>query len=621
MNGKTPTNPQPVLKINNSLITNPLQVANIFADHYKSISDRKETNLPKTTYHPRKQKNQEYNKEFTMKELRTAITKSKKTSPGPDEIHNEMLKNLPNSMLLLLLSTFNWFWRSGSIPDQWKSANVIPILKAGKDPFSPASYRPISLTNTLCKIYEKIVNDKLLWYLEDNKLLNPKQFAFRKNKNTVDPITIFTTDVLNGFAQKKITMATFFDLEKAYDTINRKSIIDETKKLGLQGNLLDFIAEFLNCRTFKVNNKGTYSNSRNTVNGIPQGSVISVTLFNIGINGVLKELPSNINGSLYADDLMIYITTRTTRNAARQMQQGINEVNRFVTSKGLNISETKTAVIVFKKRNKCNEEPPQLFLHGKTIQLKTNIRFLGITLDTKLNFVSHIKELASRAKRSLNLIKIASAHNWGADKTTLLRLYWALIRSVMDYGSTVYSLGNQSALKLLDSVHNEALRICMGAFRSLPVTALCVEAEEPPLESRRLEQGIKYYTRISSLLDLKESNITNDQLDDVFLENDKLRRPFGVYIRNHITQNFQNYDIKTTPLQKIPPWELQNIRTCIKGAKYPKTALDILQRNYYLEHEEIYHRNCLSIYTDGSTTQSLTVTALLEQWNINRIYT
>ena len=146
-----------------------------------------------------------------------------------------------------------------------------------------------------------------------------------------------TTDILNGFAERKLTLATFFDIEKAYDTIKTHTILAELKKLNIKGNLLNSIKDFLHNRHFRVRIGTTYSEKKYPKNGIPQGSVLSVNLFNVGINGILDELPSNVQGSLYADDLMIYTTTKTTRTATRTIQQGIDKVNQWLQKTGLNI--------------------------------------------------------------------------------------------------------------------------------------------------------------------------------------------------------------------------------------------------------------------------------------------
>jgi potassium voltage-gated channel Eag-related subfamily H protein 8 len=88
--------------------------------------------------------NMEYNKNISFKELKTAIKKSKNTSPGPDHIHYQLLKHLPESCLFILLNLLNRVWEGGEFPAPWTDATIIPIPKPGKDPKFPNNYRPIS---------------------------------------------------------------------------------------------------------------------------------------------------------------------------------------------------------------------------------------------------------------------------------------------------------------------------------------------------------------------------------------------------------------------------------------------------------------------------------------------
>ena len=109
-----------------------------------------------------------YNKDFTMKELRKALKKCHDTTVGCDDIHYQFLKHLPFRSLDSLLRIFNQVWHSGILPDTWKEAIVIPIPKPGKDYTNPANYRPIALTSCICKTMERMVNDRLVWFLEKN---------------------------------------------------------------------------------------------------------------------------------------------------------------------------------------------------------------------------------------------------------------------------------------------------------------------------------------------------------------------------------------------------------------------------------------------------------------------
>ena len=118
--------------------------------------------------------------------------------------------------------------------------------------------------------------------------------------------------------------------------------------------------------------------------------------------------------------------------------------------------------------------------------------------DTKLTLEPHIKYLKARCQKSLNILKVLSRTEWGADRTTLLKLYRSLVRSKLDSGCLVYGSASKTALAKLDPVHNQGLHLSLGAFRSSPVESLYVEAHEPPLEIRREKLALQYTIKLKA---------------------------------------------------------------------------------------------------------------------------
>ena len=130
------------------------------------------------------------NAPFTRAELKAAIRQTRADSaPGEDCITYSMIKHLPGTCRNVLLSFYNRLYQEGHIMEQWKQSIVLPFIKQGKDTFNPLSYRPISLTSILCKINERLITNRLSWYMTSNKLLNPLQSDFRSNRSTVDHLT------------------------------------------------------------------------------------------------------------------------------------------------------------------------------------------------------------------------------------------------------------------------------------------------------------------------------------------------------------------------------------------------------------------------------------------------
>ena len=228
----------------------------------------------------------DYNISFSLEELKLGISQLSDTAPGPDKIHNKIISHLPEESLLLLLKFFNDFWQNSSFPDSWRQATIIPIPKPRKDHTNPNNYRPISLTNCFCKLMEKLVNARLMWYLEDTKALSNIQCGFRAGRSTVDHLVRLETFIRQSFARGEHMVAVFFDLEKAFDTTWKHGIMKDLHSLGLRGHLPMFINNFLTNRTFNVKVNNSFSDPFDQEEGVPQGSILSPILFEIKINSI-----------------------------------------------------------------------------------------------------------------------------------------------------------------------------------------------------------------------------------------------------------------------------------------------------------------------------------------------
>ena len=119
---------------------------------------------------------------------------------------------------------------------------------------------------------------------------------------------------------------------------------------------------------------------------------------------------------------------------------------------------------------------PNIFINGNQIKAVEETRFLGLIFDRRLTFLSHIRDLKTRCLKSLDVLKVVSHTDWGADRKVLLQLYQTLVRSKLDYGCIVYGSAAKTNLEELDTVHNAGLRLVLGAFRTSPIPSLYTEA-------------------------------------------------------------------------------------------------------------------------------------------------
>ena len=441
--------------------------------------------------------NEEYNNPFNLDELKDAINKSHDTATGPDEIHYQMLKHLPPKSLKTLLAIFNDIWETGKFPESWELATIIPIPKPGKDHAEPTNYRPIALTSCICKTLERMINTRFVWYLEFNNLISPVQSGFRSERSTNDNLVRLETFIRDAFVKKEHVVAVFFDLEKAYDTTWKYGILRDLHEFGVKGRLANFVESFLANRSIQVRVGSTLSDTFGLSQGVPQGSILSTTLFNIKINSIMNCLDPKTDGSLYVDDFCMCYRSTSMRTIERHLQQCINRIEDWALKNGFKFSKSKTQCVHFCQLRKIHDDP-ELYLYGSLIPVVDDFKFIGLIFDRKLSFIPHIKYLKAKCLKALNLLKVLSHTNWGADRTVLLQLYRSLIRSKLDYGSIVYGSARKSYLMMLDTVHHQGLRLALGAFRTSPVESLYVEAEEPSLYLRREKLALQYAIRLAA---------------------------------------------------------------------------------------------------------------------------
>lgn len=285
-----------LLSENAQVINEPADIANELANKFASNSSSQNYSQAFQTYKNEQEREQlmvnteachmqeHLNLPISMKELVTTLDASKNSSPGPDNIPNILLKNLPQEGKDILLKIYNYIWIEKTFPKVWKAAIVIPIPKPGKDPTLSGNYRPISLTCNMCKILEKIVNRRLRWYLDYKNIISSNQFGFRPGHSTTSHLVSIDTYIQEAFANKQHVLAVNLDIEKAYDMVWMHRVLQKLSEIGVRDNMFQFIKHFTEDRVMQVRANGTLSMKKRIENGVPQGSILSVTLFLLAIN-------------------------------------------------------------------------------------------------------------------------------------------------------------------------------------------------------------------------------------------------------------------------------------------------------------------------------------------------
>ena len=259
---------------------------------------------------------------------------------------------------------------------------------------------------------------------------------------------------------------------------------------------------------------------------------------------------------------------------------------------GFKFSPEKTVAVHFSKKRKFVREP-DLYLdknHTMRIPVREEARFLGVIFDRKLTFVPHMKQLRASCQNALNILKTISGADWGADRVSMLRLYRSLIRSKLDYGCIVYGSARPSYLKMLDPIHNQGLRLSLGAFRTSPVESLYVEANEPSLSDRRDKLSLQYALNVTSRPENPAYNsVVRPGFRDKFLSTPGTIPTFGLRVERLL--DGAGIDVGTVEERKLPrspPWQLAR----------PKVIFDLADSGKSCTSPEVYRAQLGEVLMD-----------------------
>ena len=326
---------------------------------------------------------------------------------------------------------------------------------------------------------------------------------------------------------KKITVAVFFDLEKAFDKTPHEGILHKLKQLGLSATLTNWTESFLKDRHFQVQFNQATSRSKNIECGVPQGSCLSPTLFILYFSDIAKIIPPNVKIAIYADDLCIWYTGGSKREIKRIIQKAIDVIIEFCKKWGLTINKEKTCYTTFTsaglRQNYTKKYSFNLKIADQNIQLEPNPTFLGVTLDQKINFKDHLKEVEKKIIPKINLIKRIKNFKWSNSSSINSILYKSLIRSLFDYCFVILNSGTEKIKVQLQKIQNKILRIIKSFPLKTSTKTIHKHFKLNLIEDRANSLFIKF---ISKKLELtKIANEIVEFLNDNSTEHKRFKTP------------------------------------------------------------------------------------------------
>ena len=301
-------------------------------------------------------------------------------APGPDGITGEMLKHLGACSRAVLLMIFNHSWMKRVVPAVWKEAVIMPVPKKGKDKKNPRSYRPISLLSCVGKLLERMVNRRLINHLESNNVLSPTQTGYRKFRNTEDQLAYFAQNIEDAFQEKRKVLAVFFDLLNAFDKVWKEGLLVKLLRIGVRCKMYMWIQHFLFARIAPVKLDGILNKKVCLREGVPQGGVLSPTLFLVYINDILTTISKRVSNTLHAEDLAIWNASQHTTTATYRIQEAISGISKRTLDWSLEINTSKTNSTLFSLST--SKEQIKLRLKAEIVPKTDTPTFLGVKLAT-----------------------------------------------------------------------------------------------------------------------------------------------------------------------------------------------------------------------------------------------
>ena len=536
---------------------------------------------------------------------------NKNSSPGPDRITPELIQNGGDFLITCITSLLQDCYLLGYFPKCWKQDNKIYIKKPDKDSYNiPNSYRPVSLSNILGKIYEKIILQKTVNLLTQEKFFDGKNvYAYQKNKNAPQALLPLIEQMMEAISNGKYGIVVMADLQGAFDAVWRNGALYKLHNAGIRNNLLSVFSSFLNDRFSRNLVNSHTSEWFLTQRGVPQGSILSAVLFLIFTADLTMEdfflnwsnvrLQTTPRESKYADDVEFWRIHSDFYRLLIDTQIAIVSLQEWCSKWQISVNILKTTYMIFydKKKMPAPSSIP-LTINGKPLKRVFTQRILGIIIDSNLCFSPHIENITIKCKKAYNRLTLFP----DLRPDLAIQIYKSFIRSKLEYGSAVWghTLYNNKHLKLLEAAQRGALMLILRSMKSSPLDAmeaeLCISPIDLRLQELQRNEAIKLLQ--------KNDKYISDNMEKI----NKGNKPTPLIHLGHMVKQVLNNISKTLKINthqiKIPKEIPPSFETF-----FIPTMTTILPNKFSSDDEiKTYIKNILDpitddtmvIFTDGS---------------------
>ena len=424
-----------------------------------------------------------HNISITPKMVKKVITKldSSKVS-GPDCIPVVVLKNCEPELSHILAEFFNMCVKETCFPDCWKVSSVVPVFTNVGEMSASKNYCPVSLFSVVSKVFEKLVNNRIVNHLENCSFFSDFQYGSRSFRSTADLLIVVSDRIARAFKRSGAIRAVALDISKAFDRIWHAGLLH--KLYRILGQILGLISSFLSNRPLWMALDGKSSQEYPVNAGVPQGSILGPTPFLLYIN----ELPDDVicNIAIYADDTTLYSKCDQASDLWQQLELGseLESDLRGIVDWGrrwtVDFNAGKTQLVSFDRSK--NTGAIDVKMDGSVLEEKASFKMLGLTLSSKLDRSSYIFSIAKTASKKIGALIRSTTF---LSPEVVLYLYKSTIRPGMECCCHVWAGAPSCYLELLDKLQK---RICRAVGPSLA-------ASLKPLAHRRNVASLSLFYR------------------------------------------------------------------------------------------------------------------------------
>lgn len=521
---------------------------------------------------------------------------------GPDGIINNILYISAAQISPHLTRIFNCSLNLSYCPKHFRCSATIALRKPGKGDYThPKAYRPIALLNTMGKVMDGIMAQRISYVTETHHLLPNTHIGGRKGRSVDHALHTIIEHIYDAWnsPNPKIASLLLLDVSGAFDNVSHERLTHNLRKRRIDERAVKWIESFLSNRSTTISFDGFRSPKYYTSTGIPQGSPLSPILY-LFYNADLLEICNREPNTIaigYIDDIAILKWSRSTDDNCSSLETTMARAQEWATSHASIFAPTKFQLTHHTRRRTGIDLSRSITVEGQLIAPSNSSKYLGLNLDTRLQWKEHIKGIEAKVTKSISGLASLTGSTWGAKLLELRHIYRAVVIPQMTYGSTCWTIARASIpeqprtlLDCLVRLQKKAAVTISGAYKSTSGAALDTELFLLPITQLLLKTNLQTTSRMLSTVEgmiLPPSRPYHTEGGTP-----RYRSPLqAIVLRMRNDHGPVTHQFETIRAHIVPPW-WKGIQTVIAA-----TAAKATDTHNLLAKSTA---NNILIYTDGS---------------------